>query len=78
MNFKKLIIVGSLAISASVAAGFAIAATYYTDVEYYSDASYSSVVGERITYCRGNAETWGVVTAYKRTVERYNCAYPIP
>ncbi len=79
MNFKKLALVSTLALSAVVASGFAIAATYYTDVEYYSDASYSTVVGERIRECNGRTYAWGnTTTAYKRTLEQYNCAYPIP
>lgn len=77
MNLKKLV-KSTVAVCALVVGGYAIAATYYTDVEYYSDASYSNVVGETIRYCNGKGESWGTVTAYKRTVERYNCAYPIP
>lgn len=78
MNLKKLVLSATIAIGASVAGGYAIAATYYTDIEYYSDVGRTQVVGEVIRTCRGQTQAWGVITAYKRTVESYNCAYPIP
>ena len=79
MNLKKLALQSTLAFCAVAATGYAIAATFYTDVEYYSDASYTQVVGERIRQCNGRTFSWGnTTTAYKMTVEQYNCAYPIP
>jgi hypothetical protein len=77
MKLKQLAavlgVVGSMA-----ASGYAWAATYYQAYEYYSDATYSEYVGEKIIDCRNRVTTWGTITAYKRRVEYYNCAYPIP
>ena len=78
MNLKKFAAAGTLAICAAASAGYALAATYYTDVVYFSDATYSVEVGETVKYCNNHYETWGTQTIYKRTVEQYNCAYPIP
>ena len=77
MNLKKIAtilgVVGSMA-----ASGYALAATYYTDYEYYTDATYTVWAGEKITTCRGKVFTYGTVTPYRRLLETYNCAYPIP
>ena len=77
MKLKTLAAV--LGVAGSLAAsGYAWAATYYTDYYYYSDATRTTIVGERTTNCKNQVDAWGTVTAYRRLVETYNCAGPIP
>lgn len=76
MKLKKMIVAGTLGVSALAASGYAFAMYYWTDVEYYSDASYTSVVGERIKDCSGRTVGWGVVTPYKVVLEQYPCSSP--
>lgn len=78
MKLKKAALAAVLAMSAVAAVAYPITWTYYTDVEYYTDASYSTMVGEVVTTCTGAKYTWGTLTAYKRTVEKYSCGGPIP
>ena len=78
MKMKKLFVATSLILATAAAVAYPISTTYYTDVVYYSDATYSTVVGEQITPCYGLREVTGVITSYKRTVERYSCGGPIP
>lgn len=77
MKLKKLAMV--LGVVGSVAAsGYAYAATYYQLYHYYSDASYSTWVGQKEVTCQNRVTVIGTVTAYRQTLDHFNCAYPIP
>lgn len=78
MKLKKLA-AAALMVGATVTSGLAYAYTsYWTYTVFYSDASMTTYVGDQTRNCRGQVDTTGTVTAYKRVLERYNCAYPIP
>lgn len=78
MKLKKLTLAGLIA-TATLTSGLAYAySTYWTYTVFYSDATMTTYVGDQTRDCRNQVSTYGTVTPYKRVLERYNCAYPIP